>query len=254
MLLLIMKISFSFKKLFLIVGSLLAIITLFAGAGFLIFSLTPSQPEASFLEKAKMDSEVTISETIEYIEILPKDRLLTKGFIFYPGGRVDPHSYMYRFVGIAKKIQMPVYIMKMPLNYAFFNYSAADIVIKLKPTITSWYLSGHSLGGAMACEFVRTDGSKVKEVFLMASYCASDITKTKVPVVSMVGSNDGLVTEEKFTNYNKNLPDSAVIIRIPGMVHAQWGNYGLQDGDNKPTVADDVIQSVIETSIKENLK
>ena len=52
----------------------------------------------------------------------------------------------------------------------------------------------------------------------------------------MVGSNDGVINREKLAA----VPD---VITIEGGNHAQFGNYGLQQGDGTATISAESQQS-----------
>ena len=57
----------------------------------------------------------------------------------------------------------------MPLNFAIFDYNAADEVISNYPNIKNWAISGHSLGGVMAAKYA-SENSNIKGVIFYASY------------------------------------------------------------------------------------
>lgn len=57
-------------------------------------------------------------------------------------------------------------------------------------------------------------------------------------VVSLVGSEDGVINRDKLAKYADNLPkDTTVDIQFAGGNHAYYGNYGEQDGDGKAGIS-----------------
>jgi len=73
---------------------------------------------------------------------------------------------------------------------------------------------------------------------LFASYCATDISATELPVLSIGGSEDGLSTPEKIRDAAPLLPADADVIEIDGASHASFGAYGPQAGDGTPTISE----------------
>lgn len=52
---------------------------------------------------------------------------------------------------------------------------------------------------------------------------------TNMDVISLYGSEDGVLNREKYLDYRGNLPKSTEEIIIEGGNHAGFGSYGLQD-------------------------
>jgi len=58
-------------------------------------------------------------------------------------------------------------------------------------------------------------------------------------VLSVYGSEDGVLDMEKYGQYRLNLPADTVEVVIAGGCHAGVGRYGAQDGDGTPTISSD---------------
>jgi len=191
------------------------------------------------IKKLEDTYSIKIEENDQYIKLISNDFLTTatkKSFIFYPGGRVDAKAYLPNLSRIAAGNTMRIYIVKMPLNLAVFNINGAKSIIDENDI---WIIGGHSLGGSMACEFVNQNSiSNLKYLILMGSYCSSDISKKDIKVLSITGELDAFAGREKIKQYDKNLPTDKVIFKdIKGFNHSEFGTYGLQEGDNKPTLS-----------------
>jgi Alpha/beta hydrolase family len=232
------------------------VLLLLAILGFVIWANMSMKAESvalnKFLESSK--DSLVIKENSSYWEISPKNctpETCSRGVIFYPGAKVDPQVYFYKLGFLAQ--DQKLFITKPPLNLAFFNINQADDVINANPEIQSWTIGGHSLGGAMACEYTRTHAYKVTSLILIGSYCNSDISWTSTKVVSIHGELDGVLTAVKLQENAKNLPKNYVDKPITGMNHAQAGNYGEQSGDTKATKSDEEVKIEIEDILKNEL-
>ena len=55
-------------------------------------------------------------------------------------------------------------------------------------------------------------------------------------MISIYGSEDGVLNREKYAEYRRNLPAAFEEHIIQGGCHAGFGSYGPQDGDGVPTI------------------
>ncbi len=213
-------------------------------AGFVIWAETPPQPMPEAYNALKSDSSTTVSVG-NWLVFAPVSTNVSKGFIIYPGGRVDFRSYAPAAHEIAAQGYLVV-IPRMPLNLAVFGVGIANDVIGHYPDINSWAIGGHSLGGTMAAQYAFENPSKIKGLVLWAAYPASgtDLSKGSLLVTTIHGSNDGLVSTKQIDDSLKLLPSSTVRVEIAGGNHAQFGWYGEQAGDNAATITRDAQQSL----------
>ena len=156
------------------------------------------------------------------------------GLIFYPGGKVEAKAYEPILAGLAEK-GICVVLVEMPFNLAVFDSSAADGVINEFTNIQNWYIGGHSLGGAMAASYAANNQDKLKGVVLLAAYPTKELD---IPVLSIYGSEDGVLNREKYSDSIKNANNLSEIV-IDGGNHAQFGNYGEQSGDNAAKISNE---------------
>jgi Icc-related predicted phosphoesterase len=235
----------------------LAIFFTLAILGFVIWASNAANADSIALNKFLDISKdiLLVKESANYWEISPKvcnQEICSKGMVFYPGAKVEPQAYFYKFGVLAQSQKL--FITKPPLNLAYFNINQADDVIINNPEIKNWSIGGHSLGGAMACEYVKTNAAKITNLLLIGSYCNSDIASTKVKVLSIHGDLDGVLTPSKLQENAKNLPQGYKNYPIAGMNHAQAGNYGEQIGDLKFTKSDEQVKSEIQQIIQSNFR
>jgi hypothetical protein len=228
-----------------------------AVAAFVFWGYTPAQPLPESQGSLRSDSQVTV-ETSRWITFQQTENHPTTGFIFYPGARVDPRAYAPAAKMIAARGYLVV-IVPMPLNLAIFNPNAAADVISTYPSILVWAIGGHSLGGAMAANFVYTHPTAIQGLVLWASYPASnnDLSQYRIHVTSISATLDGLSTPDKIAASIPLLPADTIWISITGGNHAGFGWYGPQSGDNPAILsrADQQTQIVTATvSLLEKIK
>jgi dienelactone hydrolase len=226
-----------------------------AGSGFIIWAETPLGPMNEAFDTLKNDTKVSVTIG-EWIVFQPNNSTPYSAFIIYPGGRVDYRSYAPEAHAIAEKGFL-VIIVRMPLNLAVFDPNTAQKVIDRYPTITSWAIGGHSLGGTMAAQYASNAPQSLKGLVLWASYPASgnDLSKTQLNVLTIQGTLDGLVSFSQIDDSMKMLPSSTIRVEIQGGNHAQFGWDGPQLGDNEATLTreeqqNEIVQATTELLMK----
>jgi Alpha/beta hydrolase family len=217
-----------FKKKYLLIGLCIIIIAAIVAA---IIYLQPVKADNQAFEEAKKIQEIDIKEDGDIWVIKPKEKSKAD-LVFYTGGLVEEKAYIYNLAKVSAQESITIYIPKILLNLAFFDIGIADKVIK-KYNLTNIYVGGHSLGGVAACYYTKDHKDKVKGLVLFASYCDKPIQDYKGEVLSVVGSNDGIINYTKKDEADKLLPEQSQVATIPGMNHAQFGNYGEQKGEKK---------------------
>ena len=158
---------------------------------------------------------------------IPSSNQKTSAFIFYPGAKVEFSAYLPLFEKLNEETDMMVVLLKMPLNFAFLNINAADKIIEEYPEIESWFIVGHSLGGAMASSYASSHQDIIDGLIVLGAYVYGDYPIDQS--LTIYGSLNTSV-EEKLT-YSEN------IVVIEGGNHAQFGNYGFQKGDEVASIS-----------------
>jgi pimeloyl-ACP methyl ester carboxylesterase len=135
----------------------------------------------------------------------------------------------------------------MPLSLAVFDPGAAGLVMAANPDVLHWAVGGHSLGGAMAANFVFSNPGAADGLILWASYPAAsnDLSASGVKVASISGTLDGLSTPAKIAASIPLLPPDTVWTPIEGGNHAGFGWYGVQAGDNPATISREEQQAQV---------
>lgn len=160
------------------------------------------------------------------------------GLIFYPGGKVELESYIPLMKEISKN-NISCFLLKMPFNLAVFDISKANKILNSYSDISSWYIGGHSLGEAMASSYVSKNLDKFSGLFLLGAYSTNNISSSSLKVLSIYGSNDGVMKRNKYQECLKNLPSNFNEYIIQGGNHAQYGMYGKQKKDKDATISNE---------------
>ncbi|NTW96268.1 MAG: hypothetical protein HGB31_06625 [Erysipelotrichaceae bacterium] len=195
----------------------LALIVLL-GAGFYVYTLDYSKAQdvalAAYAQSTQQSSSIHafLSEGA------------TVGIIFYPGGKVEDKAYSKLCLELSEQ-GISVFLVKMPFNLAVFDIDAANRVRKANPQITSWFMAGHSLGGAMAYSHYSSHPEEYEGIILLAAY---PLDHKDLPYLILKGSNDTVLDASKLEGFD--------YVSIQGGNHAQFGNYGLQKGDGTATI------------------
>lgn len=152
--------------------------------------------------------------------------------IFYPGGKVEALAYIPLMEQLAREGVLTV-LMPMPFNLAVLAKNAAEGIPAQFPEVENWYMAGHSLGGSMAASFAAENTAWVDGLILLAAYSTDPV---ELPVLSIYGSNDGVMNQDKYQQYRANLPELTEQI-IDGGNHAGFGFYGPQEGDGEASIS-----------------
>jgi dienelactone hydrolase len=240
------------RKLVIFVGVIL-LVAIMGGAVVYLALNSPNRAQSEAIAALQSDAEVTVwrAEDRGWYEFAPTGRAPDTGFILYPGAFVDPVAYAPIARAIAREGYL-VAIPTMPLNLAVADIAAADDVIAAHPEIANWGIGGHSLGGAMAAEYVQNNPNAMVGLALWAAYPAADADLSSLPltVVSIFGDADGVAAVSDVTGAAGRLPADTRFIAIPGGNHTQFGYYGdgLQRGDDPATIGHDEQMALIVSS------
>lgn len=194
-----------------------------------------------------------VSQEDKYITFTPKNSTsIHDGIIFYPGGKVDYKAYAHLLRDLSDQGVSSI-LVKMPFNLAVFNKNAANDKQKLIPNVTNWYISGHSLGGSMACSYLKDNYSNYKGVILLASYSTTDLSSTNLKTLSITASNDKILNKDKYESNKSKLPNLTEY-QIQGGIHSYFGDYGHQDGDGEASISVDEQTTQVVNQIVEFVK
>ncbi len=223
------------KKLWITLAVVLAVVILLTGACALYVG-DYYRADAEALEAFSPASPVTREEWKDgTLVIRPDGRDPVAGLIFYPGGKVEHTAYTPLMETLASEGILCV-LVEMPFRLAVLDMNAADGVTARFPEVENWYLGGHSLGGSMAASYLASHTEDFDGLILLGSYSTADLSGSGLTVLSVYGSEDGVLNREKYAAYKPNLPEGFTETVIKGGNHAYFGAYGEQEGDGTATV------------------
>lgn len=214
-----------------LIGIMLVVVMILAGALFTIRMLTYGPLSQNMAILALDHVEDIGTAVILHPESEPKATIL-----FYPGGFVEPESYLLLANALSLK-DYRVIVVRMPINLAILGiHRAQDYLEYVEGPLL---LAGHSLGGASAAFFVDRHPELVDGLILMAAYPADSLSLVELPlaVLSIQASEDEILNQEAFEATRDNLPSRTTFVMIDGGNHAGFGAYGAQRGDGEATLS-----------------
>ncbi len=201
------------QKLLLGIGILILTVT----AGFFIYVSDHYRADALAAEMLKDPSVRVGSGHI----VISSPAATDTALIFYPGAKVEYTAYLPSLREISRLGGIDVILVKMPFNLAIFDAAAADGLMAQYPAISTWYIGGHSLGGAMASDYASNNQDKIQGLILLAAYRYGTYPTRRT--LTVYGELDTSVARQ--VDYSEN------VVIIAGGNHANFGNYGAQRGD-----------------------
>ena len=212
----------------------------------LFYSYQAKKVSDSYFESS---SKIIVKNNNQYFLFEPKQKF-DKIFIFYPGAMVDPKAY----VPLCRKISengIKVYLIKMPWRLASKGYEIPKQLHLFADKTKTYILAGHSQGGKMAAQFVKENPNLIQKLILIGTTHPRDISlaESKIPILKIYGSNDGIADETTIFKNKSKLPSTAKLIKIEGANHGQFGYYGFQLGDDSATISREKQQSETLTAI-----
>ncbi len=226
----------------------LAAILILGLAGLLIYFSKGYGPSPVAVAAMQSSESVIVTDTQELVTFMPKGEPRA-GLVFYPGARVQAEAYAARLRPLAEQ-GYAVFIVKLPLNLAFFGTNRAGEVIAAHGEIRAWAVGGHSLGGAFASAFLK-DRRDIRGLILYASYPAADLSaRTDLVAVSIYGTRDALATVARIENAKPTLPPQTEYVAIQGGNHSYFGDYGMQQGDGIPSISrEEADRQIVEATL-----
>ena len=199
---------------------------------FLVYAEQYYHSDGTAYSALKSDETVAVTQT-EYGWLFdgPSE---DDALIFYPGGKVEETAYAPLLHHLAGQ-GMDVGLVKMPFRLAVFGVYKADQVMK-KYDYTHWYIGGHSLGGAIAASYAAAHSGKFSGIFMLAAYPPKHLEENTRAVI-IYGSEDRVLNFGKLEEAYQYLPENSVTYVIEGGNHAQFGYYGVQDGDGNAMIS-----------------
>jgi len=236
-------------------------------SGFLLWAVISTLWLANSMRTRGVDDNVLRSSpTIAVIdrpatlEFLPAAADHQGALIFICGSGVAAQAYAPLLRPIAEA-RYAVFIIKLPYRFAPLEshkesaVGRARAVIATHPEVSHWVVSGHSLGGALACRVTQSDPAHVSAMVLIGTTHPrqSDLSSLTIPVTKVYASNDGVAPADRMFSNKRLLPAHTKWVEIRGGNHSQFGHYGHQLLDRDATVSREAQQSQTRAALLEAL-
>lgn len=229
------------KKRLVLVIFLLIMVT--AVAGFSWYVSDYYHADSTAISALSSSEGYTVQNNSNSITFTPTKNKSSTGIIFYPGAKVQPEAYSV----LASKLAQNGYttiIVKMPFNLAIFGVNKANDIISQNNEIDTWIIGGHSLGGVFASDFAVNHQDKIKGVIYLAAYPNANASNASFKALSIRGSLDGLATPDQISKNMNKFPVNTTFVTIEGGNHYNFGDYGIQTGDNNSTITREKQQNL----------
>lgn len=223
------------KKKKIIIPLMIIVLFLAAGAWYVGDYYHSSEEAGQFLKKDGVVKAVEIEEGLFLDGPGEEDAV-----IFYPGAKVEYTAYVPLLYQLAEN-GVDCFLVKMPFNLAVLGQNKADNLLE-QYDYSKWYLSGHSLGGAMAASYAAEHTGELEGLILLAAYPTKNLNVDGFSVLSVYGSEDGVLNMEKYNEGKSLMPETYTELCIKGGNHAYFGNYGAQKGDGKADISREAQQ------------
>ncbi|SFC22468.1 Alpha/beta hydrolase family protein [Alkalibacterium subtropicum] len=183
-------------------------------------------------EAASSLEDDTVSQEDDWIKITP-DEIIGQ-IVLYQGGLVENAAYLPLAMKLSEQ-GYQVFIPDMPVNLAILDTDAIEEIKEANPSEKEWWLAGHSLGGASAAIYAEEHAEQIDGLVFLAAYPSdnSDLSDSDLSILSITGSQDGILDTEQFEQTKRLLPEETVYAEIEGGNHSNFGAYGFQEGDRE---------------------
>ena len=166
--------------------------------------------------------------------------------VFLPGAKVESSAYAPLMSSLADG-GIDCFLVDPPANVAFLAGGAIDRTLG-GYRYDHLILAGHSLGGVMASSYASSHPQQVDGLALLASYTTKELDDS-VRVCTIYGSDDGVFDLAAYKDSLVLLPPNSQEVCIPGGNHANFGDYGSQDGDQPGTIGREEQQDIAKSAI-----
>ena len=220
-----------------------------AGVVFVAWSLLAYRASSEARHALKSDDRVEVTDRSDHWVFAPRQGAADVGLIFYAGAMVDPVAYAPLAHGVAEH-GYQVLLIRLPRRGTFGGADGAAPLTRAieatlgVPGVRRWVAAGHSRGGKVAAELVRTRAGSLVGLILIGTSHPRDfsLATSRIAVTRIFGTRDTVADVDKVLNARRNLPPDTRDIQIDGGNHSQFGHYGFQPGDWPATITRDEQQ------------
>ncbi len=193
------------------------------------------------------DVRVVVAKTLECWTWAPaKQQDPATALLFFPGGGVDPVAYAplaravvaYGYAPYLVKSTGPIFSLERQRRDGI---KLGKTILQAKANVQHWLAGGHSMGATLAAKMVYEEPQRFKALILLGTTHPRDFDLSNFPgeVTKVYASNDRVARQAKSEANKHLLPATTNWICIERGNHAQFGSFGQQFGDGKPSITRD---------------
>jgi pimeloyl-ACP methyl ester carboxylesterase len=208
----------------------------------------------------RSDAGVRVADGSTTLDLLPVQSEEDTALIFLCGAGVAAEAYVPLLRPIAAE-GYRVFIVKLPYRFAPLEAHKRAAMqrtldVMADHEIAHWALSGHSLGGALACRIAQSHPQKFSALVLLGTTHpkTDDLSFLTMPVTKIHGTHDGVAPPEWARANRHLLPAHTQWVEIQGGNHSQFGHYGHQLFDGRPTISREAQQDATRAVILDVLQ
>ena len=212
-------------------------VILVAAAAFKIYMDVAYQPKTPAKDLIPSNLNVEISDNMIVVRNpKPLEDSEKAGLILYSGLRIDGQCYLPLMIKLAN-LGYDCFLPVSSGNQPYLNIEGADSVIRKYEDITRWFLIGHSSACTPAALYAQNDPKAIEGLVFLGGYTDADISKTELPVLSLIGTKDTVVDPEMMEGSKKNVPASAEFLSLKGGNNTGFADTELFGGDSSAEIS-----------------
>ncbi|GII98979.1 alpha/beta hydrolase family protein [Sediminihabitans luteus] len=177
------------------------------------------------------------------------EQVATTGLLFYPGEHVDARAFARMLRPVAEAGYV-VAVVTPPLGDPSLDPDqGAGLLDDLG--VERWVVGGTDVGGQAAAELAaaHVGAGHVHGLLLLGSAPDVDLSDAPLAVLTLWGTQDGVVPPSRIASSRDVLPASTTWARLPGVNHADFGDFGHAPGDERSTVDRDAAREQIQATV-----
>lgn len=199
---------------------------------------------------------VSVQNDATTLTFLPASENGHTALVFFCGSGITAEAYAPLLRPVAEE-GFPVFIVRLPYRFAprasdkDAAVGRARVVIATHPEVKHWVIAGHSLGGTLAARMAHADSGSLSAMIVVATTHPKDddLSKLRIPVTKIYGSNDGVAPAERVLANRGLLPSHTKWVEIAGGNHSQFGRYGHELFDGTATISRDEQEALTRSAI-----
>lgn len=169
------------------------------------------------------------------------EEVAATGLVFFPDQRVDSRAEAPVLRQLAEA-GYTVVVLAEPLGLDDPDPDEASDAVGRFPEVTRWVVGGHGVGGNAAAQWAAENaGAAAQGLVLHAASPTADLSGAPIPVRSIWGTLDTVVPAADIAASRHVLPPDTDFVRLPGVIHSSFADYGPLRGEKRSPFEPDVL-------------